>query len=1321
MKFLDFVASQYMEQPYSPVKDACAVLLMRMLMKLRAVMSDDYSHKQFQNIIDNLRKSIQGVLDYQRHKIGHLSVAFYGIVVSLSGKAFFLENLSNLIAVLLAAIKDETSGAMQATLWCSLRVVIWTYYYRYSEAWATMLERSETALFSQLFPKGRRYVLGVDIEISGAVDLLGVISRKLPSYSLNEILKRLVKQANSSLQKPLDSFPVDRALIVCMLFAKFVKTAGQKEMPDLSFPEESQRPLEEYRKPKANVNDLDLKGMSSSVIQMINGSLQLIGKSCKIGSGTEGGYLVLDATKARLIRYLDHLLDSYYTVIKVQYLYELYHCNNEALSRKARDSLIKLNRMPMHDDKGAIAETLCGCMIGQLVNDQKPAFTKSVAMFKDLHLNPKEHPAVEALVYFAKRFDVLSLLPFSVSANNDFGPNENSFPVYKIGLGHLLEYIHGWSTAWGSNPALAKKVSEAEMEHFGKIADIYLELDSSFSLILKDIYREKQRKKNLLIRSWNSLVGYKKTSKEIVEFIMSLLDYPSADVRFRVIQAFGHVPVEKVTDYLKRIERLRQEVSYDFVNLNYDNSRKNRRFELLKREVTMLCTNFLHVIHDATVSSEKMIMTPLRVIVRHLAEMYYFLIKLGQADDFLNTLRADFLRMLYRYADILCSSAANTFSPAQRASLLPYRFRWELWLSLESWFDKSQDGEERVLIVGCMSKLAYGMISLDGQDDANLSLIMHWVSKLQQNRSLHEYAVVTLYNLLISSSAVSIEPIFNKIACQVYENVDDTTVLIYCESISRAIDEIVSMLPPVRFFLLSVLYYGSLNEKLHRISQNLLRKSFNCESLDLVPATQDSAFAKQIVMEVAVALPVVQRPACQKRLLRLLLLFIDNFVEDGMDDGANLDLLIEKLYWISTYLMETFDDDIQRIWRKLGNEKIISTVIERFIGERLSSRMVVMILEALNNQPFVITRLAEYANPANAATEAALLPAKTALSLITKMDAKFAYPFLFDALKLSRFGSDGLVSEEWSFLEQWLYCPVAEVSVAVIFEFCQRLPHLDMNVVIEMFGNYVSLIKAEQDVDSILEALAIFFESCIDLQNLSGSHFISIVEMSLALVSRHSRRYSEIITKILQYSDLWADAPLLEICQCFSTHYPEALTDLLRLDPLPPSDRVVYYILGAVPQLLEYFDKFLALSARGSNSSHRESLAIDPAFTQTLTALMTAVRGNAEFWQLLLSMEQKKSRPAVDFYRSLASCLLSTIPLQQLVPFLTGWNERNQSNGNAIGHKLSFMLVDRLRVEAQPIQEPTLIYPFMESLRYWDASLVAVGPCFEYLNSQDVY
>jgi len=1323
IKFLNFIALQYLEQPVSPVKDAYGNLLLRMLIRLRAIISDDYIHKQLQSTIESLTKGLHSVLDYQRHKVSHISVSLYGVAACMSGKINFLEKCYHLISLILAAIKDETSGDSQSKLWCSLKTIMWTYYYRYSEAWATMLERTESTLFAQIFPKGRRYVLGVDIRISDLVDLLCLISRKLPSYSLNEVLKRLVRQANSSLQKPLDNFPFDRALVVCLVFARFVKSAGQKGSPDLVFTEEGHTLIEEYMKPDSNVNDLDLKGMSVLVSLMINGSLQLISKSCKVESGTEGGYLVFDTSKVKVIRYLNCLLDSHWSVIRVKYLYELYHCNEEGLSTRARDALNKLFKLQTLEERRSTVELICGEMIGQLVNNQKEIFLKSIVILKDFQLSLAEYPEPSALVYFAKRFKMIELLPFIMPESSGCGPNEQSLAVFKIGLAHLLEYIHGWSTSWSSNPAPAKKISASEMEHYGRIADIYLELDSSFSLILKDIYREGQRKKNLLVRSWNSLVGYKKTSKEIVEFIMSLLDYPNAEVRFRIIQAFAHIPVEKTTDYLKRIERLRQEVSYDFVNLNYDNSKKNRRFELLKREVTMLCTNFLLVINESASSSEKTIMTPLRVIVRHLAEMYFFLIKIGQNDDFLSALRMDFLRMLHRYTHIVCSKTANIFSPAQRSSLLPCRFRWELWLTLETWFSRSREEEEKELLVACMSQLAYGMIPTDTQDDDKLAIILSWVGKLQKSSRLYHFAATTLSNLLLSSSAVNVESIFSQISSCIYEHVDDATVLIYYESISLALDEIVSMISPVRFFLLSVLYYDALNDQLSQISQNLLRKSFGCEALNLVP-TQSPEFAKSVIREVAVALPKVQRPACQKRLLRLLLLFIDSLVVESDEEDENLDFLIEKLYTITVFLMETFDDDIQRIWNKLGSERIISVVVDRFVNEQQSSRAALIVLEALNRKKYVVERLSRHVDPGKGVNEVALLPSRIAMTLITKLDRNLNYPFLFDSLNLVSFdGSDAdyvNTNDGILILERWLFCPMAETSCAVLFELCQRLEQLDMDFLIDILGKYVKLIKDEKDIEPLLEALAFLFESCVDLDTLRVTHLVTLADFSLALLPQHPHRFTRIITTILQFSELWSQVPLLDICKSFALYHPEALQDLLRLDAEVDGDRLSYYILGIIPQLLDYFENNLALNSRSASNngaSRRASEAFDPVFREYLTGLMAAVKGNVEFWRLLLSVEQRKSRAAVDLYRNLAGCLLATISFDHLIPFLTCWNERSQNGINPAAHKLSFMVIDRLRIEERPKLKPTLLYPLMESLRFWDDSFVAVGPCFEYLNS----
>ncbi len=551
----------------------------------------------------------------------------YAAAFNLRGGEEFCKRFSLHISNLLNRLRERSlDQSCFKLLTCAFSV----YYFVYPDAWATYLDRTENCI-SVIFPVRRKHVLSCDESVDEVVQFVSRIIEKLPKFAFNELVKKLVKQCSSAVNEGLDNVPLDRLNIAIRALTHLqALIEGKSASGHL----------------KQQLADLSITSIKNDVSDVIG---KLWNEIEKAFWNLQKWQLQIDQSSIKLINLLRTILHHFAGALKNEALIRLMDFEltaeeaKEAWNRRLTDPMVKCQ---MNQD---LQCHRIACLI----------FNHSIAEIEPIEANePIFHFFVCAFRH--GKYE----LPGEVDESG----------VLRSGIAAILDAL----SQWDSKNMLQEstlRLEDAEVEHFGRIVDVYFVLLGRWEALVKEVYLETIGRGNFIVRSWGSLVGFKQKSKEIADFLCSLLGATDDRLRQRILNSFKLIPGSRVPEFVKLFERFRLPVSDDLVHLRYEASRRNRRNERAKLEVTRF---YAHVMAAAEITS----LWVYKAALRHAVELFYFLLKLEiEADDFILKLRKEFSHLLF----ILAGTVNDRCDLLNWRSFFPKRFQAELRKALVDW------------------------------------------------------------------------------------------------------------------------------------------------------------------------------------------------------------------------------------------------------------------------------------------------------------------------------------------------------------------------------------------------------------------------------------------------------------------------------------------------------------------------------------------------------------------------------------------------------------------------------------------------------------
>lgn len=701
-------------------------------------MSDDFLNVKLQRCLETILERTP-VLD-PKSRASETATLLVAAALCVAGPHVFRAHFAECMHLLVVRVRERTFSAE------ALRAVarlLWTYYYKYAEAWATLLERTET-LCALLFPAERKSVVGCEEDVGGAVEVLDIIGHKQPRFVLNEVIKRLAKQATGHMTQSLDQMPFDRMTIALRSFLLLVAGIHAGERP--AFPGATRTVVRGWDDAHlaVKIGDLEVRPVYDELCELIRMAVDRIGTQ---HWNANANAVVYDLNRTKMLRFLETAFTLYPASIELDVFLRHFSVNHAGLRSVAMGAVSRRLESSSLRDKIAILERRLVHLISHLVFQQLSLFVEHEAVFHEewcmvsadmrrlcegveretgvecvscgetSHADvssphhasdPASHHGYEDMrsslrvfFFFCRAFlqcEASSLLirkyesslalslesslalslESSLESSLEFSlnPTLEATVVLQGAIGCVLDSITMWSTCRVND--LSGRLSGEDVNHLGRVVDVYFMVLAAHEGLVKTVYLERQGSRNILLRSWSSLVGFKRNAKETADFLVSLLEHADEHVRLRMIASFRHLPIHRVAEFMRKFERLRQTVSDDLVHLRYVASRKTRRHERLKVEMTRLYGNILTTVADDC-DTEKHSFAPVRMILRHVVELFYFLLKV-ECDAFILELRSEFLQLLMAYLRIV-----NSVPETLQTTLLPHRFRRELWNTLMGW------------------------------------------------------------------------------------------------------------------------------------------------------------------------------------------------------------------------------------------------------------------------------------------------------------------------------------------------------------------------------------------------------------------------------------------------------------------------------------------------------------------------------------------------------------------------------------------------------------------------------------------------------------
>ena len=665
-------------------------------------------------------------------KVPEAQVRLLAAVLCLSGKETFLKRFDEIIYLILIRIREKSfsNDAIKSVI-----ELLSSYYYRYPDAWATLLERSES-IFKQIFPIGRKNVLGCEEKVEGIVELLQIVSKKLPRFCLNEIIKKLIKQCGSALNGPIDNFPWDRASIAMQTFL-YLCASLQSKNNDFNLFDKNLNWQIKFS--KAKIGDLEVEPVFKEISELLKNILAKITKQSWISFSNT---FVFDTEKIKLISFIQMVVIKYSNLVDSVTMLRLIESNNEELNE-----LVKLfweqkkSETKDQDELNHFVKEELIHLIGNMI------FGQSFKLKVDFNCQSVLSSDVDKLVFdfFTEAFDRKRK-----SVPNPPDDLKDS-QVLRGGVFFLLESLSAWSQTKLLSDSSVKLLDQSEIDLFGRTVDVYFRLLSKYETLVKEVYLDKQSDRNIILRSWSNLVGgFKRNVRETADFLVSILGYSDEKLRLRVIESFKYLPENRISEFMKLFEQFRLAVSEDFVNLRP--IKKSRRSEKSKIEITRL---YKHVLCSWNWNSQEGInvnsnLTPLKMILRHVVELYYFIIK-SEIDDFIWSLRREFVGILKEYVKII-----NEMPKGMRKSFLPLKFHLEVWFSVEDWHKTMKEKFDFQEIEELFVNFSFNLLAaVSAVDSENLSIFIQnllvKISTANNNDANTNLQINYVYNLLKSS------------------------------------------------------------------------------------------------------------------------------------------------------------------------------------------------------------------------------------------------------------------------------------------------------------------------------------------------------------------------------------------------------------------------------------------------------------------------------------------------------------------------------------------------------------------------------------------
>ena len=1142
----------------------------------------------------------------------------------LSGKDVFLMRFDEIITIILTRIREKTYSTTALYI---INELLATYYDKYSDAWATILDRTESILI-QIFPDGRKNVLGCDDGVDEVMKILETVSKKLPRFCYNEIVKKLTRQCNHN-QVHLDNFPWDRANIAIQTFL-FLCTDITKENSVWR---------EEYAKVK--IGDLEFEPISREISELIKSIFTKITRQYWQPHLNE---FIFNLSRVKLISFIKIALEKFLCLVDGEIVLNLCESNSCEIRELAKESF-KLKNFD-----GSFKTEMLIHKIGNMIFGQTFAISEDQET-EDICVSPDDHTTSCSVYAFFK---------MSFDRNCKIIPNppdnlEDNL-ILRGGIFYILESLASWSQTKLSDPNV--KLDSKEIELFCKIVDIYFKLLSKYEGLIKRVYLEKQNDKNIILRSWSSIVGFKRNSKEIIDFLTSLIGYSDEKLRSGMIESFKNIPINRIYEFMKLFETFRLSVSEDFVNL-----KRNRRNDKSKIEITRLYKNILNNVKSEDNSS----ISSLRMILRHLTELYYFISKFEIIDEFLWKLRCEFCSLLKEYLRII--------NGGNKKSLLPLKFHLEVWSTIDEWRDIVEKNNNQC-----------------GYCNHNDNLKNRNCS---QSEEIDELLVYFSYNLVTAIIAVDKDtlPIFiDKLIVRI-ERVRSDLKPRYVYNLLKSTIEIKEF---KLLFTKFVEFIGSGRDEsdgkvkegildlLKEVEPDILKGSSSLELFQMmlddydISATTNSntTITLHDLEGILKMFYTVSSAKLQRKFLSKLKIFFDTSIVCVINER-----IIEILFELTGKLIETFPNSLTGLWTSILKhcDGQCIEVIVRFLQDCLQNNqedfiitLCVFIHEAIYCDKFEMLWL-KYSHPFSGVKRRyKYSPVQATLKLLKYTDANPEVKVLFilspiingasvdseDCFELMNVNSDDCYE-----LMRWaVQCPVSKISLAAwkkLKKYVDIVTDDFIRALLKETRRFLQHLVCPATMNyfdpNLVEEVLEFFSLYLQTKQIQVNDVIldDIYELATVQLSTRDCAVFEMSCSIIRASCLQCghsvDNPLLyyELSKRPSVSI-DLLLELFDRNQVINYELYSCYLVSFLPYLFRLFEEDLNILSRPKGSfdylAEFEYLKQLRLMNGKLLIEDAQVDENGklcllELGQFYLSIEKRKKRQSVDFYKTLAGLL----------------------------------------------------------------------------------
>lgn len=1102
----------------------------------------------------------------------------------LSGKEEFLMRFDEVISIILLRIREKsfTNDALLI-----LNELLSTYYNRYPDAWATLLDRTES-IFHQIFPQNRKNVLGCDDDVKRMIKVLETVSKKLPRFCYNEIIKKLIRQCNQAQnQGTLDNFPWDRANIALQTFIYLYSINHTSNNSD------NNENVWKSEFSQVKIGDLEFEPMSREISDLIKTILM---KICKQFWQSNSNEFIFDANKTKLLKFVGMVLEKYTLFVEDELILRLNESNIEEIQKKAKEVYL---RGECEGSDEIIHR------IGNMIFGQPFKLPKSNKEFNENDL--------KVYSFFEKSFNwenkEIPVPPEELQENK----------VLRGGIFYILESLTSWKL---HDPTSSGKFDEKEIELFGKVVDIYFVLLTKYESLVKTVYLEKQNDKNIILRSWSSLVGFRRNSKEIADFLVSILGYSDKRLRRRIIESFKNLPISRVSEFMKLFEKFRLAVSEDFVNL-----KRNRRNEQAKIEITRVYRNVL----ISWKMQELTNLTPLRMILRHVIELYYYVSKTELVDEFIWILRGEFCGLLNEYLRIINLMSFNT-----KKSFLPLKFHLEVWLTVDDWQNHSdfvkgylEDIEE--LFVNFSFNLISAVMEVDKTSLPNF--IDNLIVKMSRISTNEEFRSAYAYNLLKSSMTTQ----------------EESAQLI---------------------FLKMVEWIGSGRDKGKKFQEGIIKvlKEIQETSIDgpvmeffKLMGDDDSTIVTdpEGVLEM---FQLISDAKIQRKILNKL-----RFT--GLTCNFNEKLFL-NLFELSGKLMETFPNTLRGLWQSMiKEEKNNMSMIVHFLVDKLQKvyndnfivQVVLFIYKSIAeiDKVLVLEMLLRYAHPFSGTRKVYnLSPLEAVIKIIELVYDDDEENSAISVMKVLFLNKAEIQVDCYELMKWALECPVNKISSSAWRELKKQGETLSDEFIkillleTRRFLQHLACPASLKYFDPLLvKEILDFF---VIVVNSAGSEVVeSIYELAVVQLSAEDsiifESTCELIKSCLKRQNVNVTIDLLMELAKKPSMSIDLLLDLMKIDTVLRIEKYFCYLIAFLPYIFRLFQESLNLNEKGQVSIFDYSAELE--YLNQLIKMNQRIiieevkldeKGNLcllELGEFLVSIEKQKKRSEIDFYKTIASLL----------------------------------------------------------------------------------